>query len=86
MNNITNSHKIGIVAIFVAITLVGSIVTLGDNMVFAKKSNHAHQKIAQPQESDQDTQCVSGANTLASCNNVDLLFDVNTGNEAAGQR
>ncbi len=85
MSNITNSHKIGIITIFVAIALVGSIVTLGDNMAFAKKSNHAHQKIVQPQENDQDAQCVSGANTLLSCNDLGFLFNLNKGNEALAQ-
>ncbi len=86
MNNITNSHKIGIVVMFIAIALVGSIVTLGGNMAFAKKSNHLDQTIAQLQESDQNAQCTSGIDTVSRCNNVGLLFNINGGNEAAAQR
>ncbi len=85
MSSIINSHKIGIVAIFVAIALVGSIVTSGDHAVFAKKSNHVHQKIVQPQDSDQDAQCVSGADASVNCNNVGLSIDHGTGKEAAAQ-
>ncbi len=86
MSNITNSHKIGIVAIFVTTVLVGSIVTLGDHMAFAKKSNHLDQTIAQLQESQQNAQCASGTDTIGSCNNLGLLFNINGGNEAAAQR
>jgi hypothetical protein len=43
--------------IFVAAALVGSVVTLGDNMVFA--NNHAEQGIEQEQWNKQNSQCVA---------------------------
>lgn len=86
MNNITKSNKIGIVAIFVAISLVGSVAILGGNMVFAKKLNDLDQLIVQPQKSHQNAQCASGTISLIACNNLGLLFDNNTGNEAAAQQ
>ncbi len=86
MNNIINSYNIGIVGIFVAIALVGSIVILGDNTAFAKKSNHLDQTIAQLQESHQNAQCTSGIDAVASCNNVGLLFNINGGNEVGAQK
>ncbi len=86
MSNITKSHKIGMLAIFVAVALVGSIVTLGGNMAFAKKSNHLDQAIVQPQKSHEKAQCVSGTVSLIDCNNIDLSLDNNTGNEAGAQQ
>ncbi len=50
------------------------------------KHNFAHQGINQDQFSDQDARCFSGITTFASCNNVDVQSDVNTGNNALGQR
>ena len=85
--------------IFVAAALVGSVVTLGDNMVFA--SNHAEQGIEQEQWNKQNSQCVAAGGSsngdddddddngfsgnLLSCNNVGLLFQENEGNLALGQ-
>jgi len=72
---------------FIAATLIGSVVTFGDNMAFAtKKHNDAEQDIEQEQENEQNAQCVSGEFTLASCNNVGLLFQNNEGNLALGQQ
>ncbi len=50
------------------------------------KHNFAHQGIHQDQENDQDAQCVSGINTLLSCNNVDVQSEFNRGNNALGQQ
>ena len=88
MSNITKNHKFGIFAMmFIAATLIGSVVTFGDNMAFAtKKHNDAEQDIEQEQENEQNAQCVSGEFTLASCNNVGLLFQNNEGNLALGQQ
>lgn len=89
MSNITKTHKIGILAIFVAAALVGTFVAASDNMAFATKkhkSNDADQAIGQDQSNDQAAQCVSGDSTLISCNNLGFLFNLNDGNLAAGQQ
>jgi hypothetical protein len=88
MSNITKNYKVGIFAMmFIAAALIGSVVTVGDNMAFAtKKHNDAEQEIEQEQENEQNAQCVSGDFTLASCNNVGLLFQNNEGNLALGQQ
>ncbi len=85
MDNITKSNKIGIVAIFVTIAMIGSIVTLGDNIAFAKKFNDLDQMIVQPQKNHEKAQCVSGTVSLIDCNNLDLSLDNNTGNEVGAQ-
>jgi hypothetical protein len=88
MSNITKNHKVRIFAMmFIAAALIGSVVTFGDNMAFAtKKHNDAEQEIGQEQENEQNAQCVSGDFTLASCNNVGLLFQNNEGNLALAQQ
>ena len=90
MNNITKNYKVGIFAMFIAAALIGSVVALGDNYAYAggknKKSNDAEQGIEQEQENEQNAQCVSGDFTLASCNNIGLLFQNNEGNLALGQQ
>ncbi len=90
MSNITKNYKVGIFAMFIAAALIGSVVALGDNMAYAggknKKSNDAEQEIEQGQASEQNAQCVSGEFTLASCNNIGLLFQNNEGNLALGQQ
>ena len=88
MSNRTKTSKIGIVAmLFIAAALLGSVVTFGDNMVFATgKHNDAEQEIEQDQDSEQNAQCVSGEFTLAGCNNVGLLFQVNEGELALAQQ
>jgi hypothetical protein len=88
MSNITKTHKVGIFAMFIAAALVGSIVTFGDNMAFAtkKSSNESEQEIEQEQSNEQNAQCVSGDFTIAGCNNVGLMFQLQDGNIAAGQQ
>jgi len=90
MSNITKNYKVGIFAMFIAAALIGSVVALGDNLAYAggknKKSNDAEQEIEQGQANEQNAQCVSGELTLASCNNVGLLFQNNEGNLALGQQ
>ena len=87
MSNITKTSKIGIFAImFIAAALIGSVVTFGDNMVFATgKHNDAEQEIEQDQDSEQNAQCVSGEFTLASCNNVGIQLQEQLGDIALGQ-
>ena len=88
--------QISILSIFVAAALVGSVLTIGENMAFAggdnhhgdkkkKKSNDAVQGIAQSTETAQLSECGSGNDTTASCNNVALSFNLNDGNNALGQ-
>jgi hypothetical protein len=93
MSNITKNHKVGIFAIFIASALMlGTISVVGLDAAYAggghgkKKSNDADQAIEQPQFSSQSSQCVSGIISLVDCNNVALQFDINTGNNALGQR
>ncbi len=88
--------QISVLSIFVAAALVGSILTIGENMAFAggdnhngdkkkKKSNEAVQNIGQVSETAQLSECNSGNDTLASCNNVALSFNLNDGNNALAQ-
>ncbi len=87
--------QISILSIFVAAALVGSVLTIGENMAFAggdnnngdkkKKSNDAVQEIGQVSETAQLSECNSGNDTLASCNNVALSFNLNDGNNALAQ-
>ncbi|MDN5868785.1 MAG: hypothetical protein L0H55_15480 [Candidatus Nitrosocosmicus sp.] len=88
MSNITKTHKVGLFAVmFIAAALIGSVVAFGDNMAYAtKKHNDSEQEIEQGQENEQNAQCVSGDFTLAGCNNVGLLFQLQNGNIAAGQQ
>ena len=69
---------------------VGSLVIGQDNLVFAsgkhKKSNDAAQNISQLQGLDQSSDIDSGNNTVASGNNVGLLFNLNDGNNGLGQQ
>jgi hypothetical protein len=76
-----------------AILMVASpaLMSFDGHMADAKKKkksierNDAEQAIAQPQESSQGAQCVSGTLILASCNNLGLQLGLNTGNNALGQ-
>ena len=89
--------QVSILSIFVAAALVGSVLTIGENMAFAggdnhngdkkkKKSNEAVQGIGQITETLQGSSCGSGNDTTASCNNVALSFNLNDGNNAIAQR
>ena len=89
--------QVSILSIFVAAALVGSVLTIGQNMAFAggdnhngdkkkKKSNEAVQGIGQSTETAQLSECFSGNDTTASCNNVALSFNLNDGNNAIAQR
>ena len=88
MSNITKTRKIGIFTMmFIAAALIGSVVTMGDNMAFATgKHNEAEQGIEQGQENEQNAQCVSGEFTIAGCNNLGFMFQNNEGNLALGQQ
>lgn len=58
------------------------------NVKYSKKGNgnSAQQAIEQAQLSSQNSQCVSGDDTLFSCNNIALQFQNNDGNLALGQQ
>ena len=88
MSNITKTSKIGIFAVmFIAAALIGSVLTIGDNIAFAtKKHNDAEQEIEQDQDSEQNAQCVSGEITFASCNNVGIQLQEQLGKLALGQQ
>jgi len=88
MSNITKTSKIGIFAVmFIAAALIGSVLTIGDNIAFAtKKHNDAEQEIEQDQDSEQNAQCVSGEVTFASCNNVGIQLQEQLGDLALGQQ
>ena len=89
MSSITKNYKIGIFAMFIAAALIGSVIAYGDNYAYAggkKKHNDAEQEIEQGQANEQNAQCVSGEFTLAGCNNVGLMFQVNEGDLALGQQ
>ncbi len=51
-----------------------------------RTSNEAVQGIGQSTETAQFSECNSGNDTIASCNNVALSFNLNDGNNAAGQQ
>ena len=89
--------QISVLSIFVAAALVGSILTIGENMAFAggdnhngdkkkKKSNEAVQGIGQSTETVQSSECGSGNDTTASCNNLAFSVNLNDGNNALGQQ
>ncbi len=91
MSNLTKNQKVGIFGImFITAALIGSVVAFsGDNTAaFAtkKKSNDSFQNITQESLTGESAECLSNNNTLASCNNVALSFNLNDGNNAAGQR
>lgn len=51
-----------------------------------ENSNEAVQSISQEQSSEQNSQVVSGGDSIASGNNVGLFFNDNIGNLALGQQ
>jgi hypothetical protein len=51
-----------------------------------RTSNEALQGIGQSTETAQLSECFSGNDTTASCNNVALSFNLNDGNNALGQQ
>jgi hypothetical protein len=57
-----------------------------DNTEGNGNSNEAVQSISQEQSSEQNSQVVSGGDSIASGNNVGLFFNDNIGNLALGQQ
>jgi hypothetical protein len=58
----------------------------GDQNNDNTNDNSAAQGIGQSQGSSQAAECASGGDTAASCNNIGLQGQANTGNNAAGQQ
>jgi hypothetical protein len=94
-----NKINLSIMSIFVAAALIGSIVAVSstiDNQAFAggdnhhdkkkKKSNDAVQVIGQETATLQSSECGSGLNTKASCNNLAFSVNLNDGNNGLGQK
>lgn len=84
-----NQTRFAILSIFIAAALIGTTITIGDNMVSAtnKKSNEALQDLEQSSTTGQSSSCFSENGTsLASCNNVDASFNLNLGNNGLGQK
>lgn len=84
--------QLSVLSIFVAATLIGSVVAFGNNVVYAgshgkhSKHNDSNQFIDQFQSTGQSSGCSSGNDTTASCNNVALSLNLNDGNNALGQQ
>jgi hypothetical protein len=80
--------QLSILSVFVVAALIGSVVTIGENMVSAteKKNNEAVQFLEQFSGSEQFTECTSDKNTKASCNNAGLALNLQDGNNAGGQQ
>jgi hypothetical protein len=57
----------------------------GGNSKKGKGGNDADQGIGQDQDSEQNSQCVSGEDATVSCNNVSFQNQVNSGNNALAQ-
>ena len=57
-----------------------------DNSDENRNSNDAEESISQEQSSSQNSQVVSGEDSIASGNNVGLFFNDNIGNLALGQQ
>ena len=81
--------KLSILSIFLAAVLIGSVVAYGDNMIYAggKNKNHngAQQLIEQFSNTIQQSSCVSGSDTVGSCNNFNTQSQTNYGNNALSQ-
>jgi hypothetical protein len=58
----------------------------GGNGKKGKGGNDADQGIGQDQDSEQNSQCVSGEDATVSCNNVSFQNQVNSGNNALAQQ
>ncbi|MDN5846364.1 MAG: hypothetical protein L0H53_08840 [Candidatus Nitrosocosmicus sp.] len=91
MSTIKNKSMIfAVVTIFATTLLLAGSLTAGldEQNAFAKskKSNNSTQGIGQETVTGQEAVCESLEDALASCNNVALSFNLNDGNNAAGQQ
>ena len=85
------SQILATVTLLVANMLVSNSVSMGTDYQNAmakefKKFNNSTQDIVQGTLTGQEAVCEADGNTLASCNNVGLSFNLNDGNNAAGQQ
>ena len=68
------------------IVKTGARITLGTTMITTMVMVTKHsQGIGQSQSSSQNSQCVSGGSTSASCNNISVQNQQNSGNNALAQ-
>lgn len=82
------NHQVTVLSLFITAALLGSLITSVNHEVFGtkNKTNEAAQGLGQNSTTLQDAECDSEANTLASCNNVALSFNLNDGSNALGQQ
>lgn len=74
-------------AVVLALALILAPLALSDAFATKnKKSNFAQQIISQVQKSKQNSQVVSGGDSVGSGNNINFQFQGNTGNNALGQQ
>ena len=91
-NQIKNKNKnskifVASIAIVVALTLfVSPMLNVDDALATYNKKNKAKQSIDQSQSSSQNSQVVSGADTIGSGNNINVQSQENTGSNAAAQQ
>ena len=73
-------------AVVIALALVlAPLATAGDAFAGKKKVNRAQRIIRQVQKSSQNSQVVSGGNSIGSGNNINFQFQGNTGSNALAQ-
>lgn len=73
-------------AVVIALALVLAPLAAADDAFAGKKKvNKAQQIISQVQKSSQNSQVVSGGNSIGSGNNINFQFQSNTGSNALAQ-
>jgi len=74
-------------AFVIALALVLAPLALSEDALAkkSKKSNFAQQIISQVQKSSQNSQVVSGGDSVGSGNNINLQFQSNSGSNALAQ-
>lgn len=82
--------KLSVLSIFLAATLLGSVLAYGENVAYAggknKKSNEAIQLIDQFSNTTEQSVCETDDDTIASCNNLDFKINLDDGNNGLGQQ
>ena len=84
----TNKTILVSTAVVLAFALVLAPLAAADDAFAGKKNkkdNFAQQIISQVQKSSQNSQVVSGGNSIGSSNNINLQFQSNSGNNALAQ-
>jgi hypothetical protein len=80
----TNKTILVSASVVLALALVLAPLAIAEDAE-AKKSNKAKQIIKQSQKSSQNSQVVSGGDSILSGNNLNFQFQSNTGNNALAQ-